>query len=657
MECTWDAALLQRAAELPPELLFVVHHGSNEQYLHALTKAALDPRYTYLIFACCEDISPHICATLRVYGSLASAIATLGRIIPFAPYLIPYAERLLAQEKYDFNSSAKSDEDLMYPLGLFRLLSFDWRTFKRFIKPTEIQPLLKSSNRAVVFLAIRILQIYLSGADHWFEQMIKQYLGEDTDEGDINGQWDNKIIDYRFLSLWEEDRFKFALELVEKVRSERRQRPDSPQRVISFDAFDRHTACIGGILLPRNSTDGEAPRTTDGGLVYTSTIANNLHLTASALRTKKPLLLTGLAGSGKTLLVRHIAQRLGKLDKMVTMHLNEQSDAKLLIGVYTTGDTPGSFVWKPGVLTTAVQEGRWLFIEDLDRAPNEIIGTLLPLIEKGELAIPNRKQNMCASNEFRIIATVRSTTNYRGEQTSPVAHMLGARHWKQVSIEMPPINELSEVANHLYPSLGRSLPQFMSVYERLQNWRHGASLGGQSKAGILRALSPRDLIKWCSRTSNLLRGKETLTSNDVDDVFMEAIDCFAGALPDGTARNATIALIAEELRIDPQRRDYMVAERDVRYEIDKGRIVVGRYALTRSQQSTKAWNGQGSFSANPHTSRMLEKVAAAMINKEPVLLVGETGVGKTTAVHISRVILARSLYHSTSHSKAKQEIF
>jgi len=369
-------------------------------------------------------------------------------------------------------------------------------------------------------------------------------------------------------------------------------------------------------------------------LVATATIEANLKSIATALKSPESLLLTGLAGSGKTLLVRHIARKLGKLDKMVTLHLNEQSDAKLLIGIYTTGDTPGSFMWKPGVLTTAVQEGRWVLVEDLDRAPNEIIGTLLPLIERRELLIPSQKQTIHAAQGFRIVATVRSTINHRGEETRPLAHMLGARHWQSVSIAMPSTSEQQQIALQLFPSLAQLLPQFMAVYERLQASRQRAVSIGQSKTGVLRAISPRDLLKWCQRVTKLLQQRNTFSSTDMDDILMEAIDCFVGALPDGEARSGMAAVIAEQLRIDPQRRDYLLSERDVKYNVDKARITIGRYSLPRALQQKAS---QGTFSTNPHTNRMLERVAAAVVNREPLLLVGETGVGKTTAVqHLAR---------------------
>ena len=81
----------------------------------------------------------------------------------------------------------------------------------------------------------------------------------------------------------------------------------------------------------------------------------------------------------------------------------------------------------------------------------------------------------------------------------------------------------------------------------------------------------------------------------------------------------------------------------MRYEVEKSTITVGRYVLPRAQVGRKVSQTQSSFSTNPHTNRMLERVAAAVLNKEPLLLVGETGVGKTTAVQHLASHLGRKL--------------
>ncbi|PIA95046.1 Midasin [Cercospora beticola] len=638
MECAWDTELLRQGGQLPEGLLQIIQNGSNEQYLEALTKSALDARYTYILLIHCENLLAHICASLRTHGSLASSIATLGRIIPYAPFLSSLATHMLEQERYSLGQKDADNEDLLYLLGLFRLVKYDRRIFGRFVPRTELARLLQRSSPAVTYLIIRILQIQLKGADHWFETTLKQYLGEDRPGAPLDGPWDDRIIDYRFLTLWEQECSDAVFTAISEAQRAKVSAPSSNIRRIPAECFHSSTTLVGGVLLP-TLANGHSDRGSSE-LVHTLTTSDNVSCIAHALKRPEPLLLTGLAGSGKSLLIRHVAKTLGKLGQMITLHLNEQSDAKILLGLHTTGDVPGTFTWKPGVLTTAVQEGRWVVIEDLDKAPNEVLGTLLPLIEKRELLIPNRKETIYAAEGFRIVATVRSFRNHRGEESKPLSHMVGARHWRKLSIKMPEPSELADVVSSLYSGLDKLVPQFMAVYGRLNAASQQSILVGQSKTGVARIIGPRDLLKWCKRVATSRHGRSSFTSKDIDDSFLEAVDSFLGALPDDEVRTMLASHIAEELYIDPQRRDHLLRDREPEYKAAKESVRAGRHAISRSKQKKIV---ESSFSTNPHTCRTLESVLAAVVNREPLLLVGETGVGKTTAVQHLATQLGKKL--------------
>lgn len=86
--------------------------------------------------------------------------------------------------------------------------------------------------------------------------------------------------------------------------------------------------------------------------------------------------------------------------------LTDQTDAKLLLGTYVT-DKPGSFTWRAGILTTAVKEGKWIVIEDIERAGNDVLSVLLPLLEGRPLELAGRGQIEMAKG-CQIVATTRS---------------------------------------------------------------------------------------------------------------------------------------------------------------------------------------------------------------------------------------------------------
>lgn len=575
-------------------------------------------------------------------------IAAYGRILPLAPHLAEHAERLATSPQVFFLGAQHTaikrrdlgvipEQDLVQALlGLFRLLSFDCRSFAKFVRLAALEQLFQHHNRVVRYLAVRNFCLYVHAADHAVQEMLKRVVGDDA----IEGEWEGKMIDYRFLALWEERRWK---DLQTRLRDKRSQESE-PYSPHMFRELSPYTANVSGVLLPR--LDGGPSKKGQLELYPTPTTESNLQNVARALLGHSPLLLTGLAGSGKTLLTRYLAWQLNKLDTMVTLHLNEQSDAKLLVGMYATGAKPGTFSWRPGVLTTAVREGRWIFIEDLDRAPNEVISTLLPLIERGELLIPSRGETIRASRGFRIIATMRSTLNPRGQEIIPRQNMIGHRFWKSITVHMPELAEFEFIIQKKYPAIGKHAAGIMAVYARLLQLYSDPKFSSENGTS-LRALTPRDLLKWCDRIAALLSHSSSFSDAQKDDIFMEAYDCFAGSLRSEQARARVMSCVAEELHIDPQRRDHLVQNREVKLEAPpksttSGTIRIGRTRLSKHKVAKRNTPSRP-FSTNGYTLRLLEKIAVAVDRQESLLLVGETGTGKTTCIQYLAEQLGRKL--------------
>ncbi|CAN9315252.1 unnamed protein product [Alternaria alternata] len=614
--------------------------------INALVTEALKPGSTDDIFVQHGGLLTELCARWIQSGAKTDAkVAAFGRLLPLAPHLAEHVERFLSHTSdspvigsnaSNHATTAIQDSDLIEVLlGTFRLLSYDCKNFTHYVRPLALESLFHHSSRIVRYLAIRTLCIYAHTADYATQEIIKNFVGD----GEIEGPWEGQQIDYRFLSLWEEKRWKDLQKKLSQTSS-----TDVTQAIAVQQDLSPYTVNVNGVLLPR--LDGAPSQERPNELVPTATTEQNLKKIAYGLLESSPILLTGLAGSGKTLLTRHFAWQLNKLDKMVTLHLNEQSDAKLLIGMYTTGAKPGTFAWRAGVLTTAVREGRWIFIEDLDRAPNEVISTLLPLIERGELLIPSRGETIRAARGFRIIATMRSTLNPRGQEIIPRQNMIGHRFWNSITVQMPQLDEFRQVIHAKYPGLQKHLSGIMEVYARLMELYSDAKFSSENGTS-LRAMTPRDLLKWCDRIAVLLGQTASFNNAQKDDIFMEAFDCFAGSLRTESARLKVMSCVAEELHIDPQRRDHLLRNREIKLQVPSkitasGTIQIGRARLSKHKSSKKLGSGRP-FSTNDYTLRLLEKVAVAVDRQEPLLLVGETGTGKTTCIQYLAEQLGRKL--------------
>lgn len=91
---------------------------------------------------------------------------------------------------------------------------------------------------------------------------------------------------------------------------------------------------------------------------------------------------------------------------LLELHLDDQTDSKSLLGAHACTDVPGEFAWRPGALTRAAAAGAWVLIEDLDRAPFEVLAAIGPLLEGRPLALPGRSRPLKAAPGFRVFGTV-----------------------------------------------------------------------------------------------------------------------------------------------------------------------------------------------------------------------------------------------------------
>jgi len=632
----------EKLDELPEELLEVIRLQNSPRFLDALAVAALKPELTLQLFTRYEDIFADTSA--RWIGREREEIQDIGvigafaRILPLAPHLSTFLEKYLENKSkpgHDREEArilclceTKTGLDVLelqrILLATLRLLNFNSNAFSRTVSSSNIQQHLTHPDRCVRYLAVRIFCQLCSASESKTEAMIEEHVGKSEA---IMGDYDGKMVDYGFWSLFEDKRLKDAAKI-----SEQNSKPVSPDFQNLSELVVRYTST----LLPRPN----GPPSQHSTMVSTATTSKNMDAFAKSLLCTSPILLHGLAGSGKTSLVNDFARELGMDSNMVTLHLNEQTDAKMLIGMYASGSKPGSFTWRAGVLTTAVREGRWVFIEDLDRAPNEVISVILPLIERGELLIPSRGETIKAGRGFRLLASIRTSLSVTGHENPPALHMLGARLWQRVPVQMPSQEEFTQIIDGTYPILHKFLPGIISVYDRLYILSQKPSFASRSRTSLGRPISPRDLLKWCRRLDGVLRaagshtGEEPITDAIKYEMFLEATDCFAGSLQSDDTRKTVISAIAEEMHIDPQRVEHFLTSHIPRYQDSETELTIGRVRLQKrpANRVSKPAKKPRPFANTTHAKRLLEQVGVAVKMMEPVLLVGETGIGKTTVV-------------------------
>ena len=132
-----------------------------------------------------------------------------------------------------------------------------------------------------------------------------------------------------------------------------------------------------------------------------------LELVTAALGAARHVLLEGPPGTGKSTLLRAIAGRAGV--ELVFVEGNAELTPARLAGhfdparVLTDGYAEDVFV--DGPLIRALREGGLLYVEEINRVPEETLNLLITVMSEGELTVP-RLGRITASPAFRMVAAM-----------------------------------------------------------------------------------------------------------------------------------------------------------------------------------------------------------------------------------------------------------
>lgn len=131
-----------------------------------------------------------------------------------------------------------------------------------------------------------------------------------------------------------------------------------------------------------------------------------------AINNNENILLEGESGTGKTSMIKVIAEERGK--NLIRINLNGQVSVEDIIGYKTVNNGCISFV--EGALITAMKNGDWIVFDELNSANPEVLFTLQSLLDDDKFIVLKEWNNekVIAHPDFRFFATQNPPTNYAG---------------------------------------------------------------------------------------------------------------------------------------------------------------------------------------------------------------------------------------------------
>ena len=327
-----------------------------------------------------------------------------------------------------------------------------------------------------------------------------------------------------------------------------------------------------------------------------------------------PILIQGPTSIGKTSMVEYLAARCGY--KCVRINNHEHTDIQEYVGGYVTNHN-GQLEFKDGLLVEALRRGHWIILDELNLAPSEVLEALNRLLDDNkELLIPETGEVIKPVKGFKLFATQNPPGIYGGRK--PLSRAFKNRFF-ELSVSDLPLSEVEQIITEscgIAPKFSHMLVQTM---QELQIHRQKSTLF-QGKYG---AVTTRDLIKWGRRSPN-----------SSAEVAAEGFMILAEKLRSQDEKDAVLDILNRVCRVQLDAAGLYRTDHDQSSAL--GNLSPRSYpSLAVVQMQLRSGEldeieGMQSVAVTHSMCRMWELINRGLQQSEPILLIGETGCGKTS---------------------------
>ncbi|KAG7670517.1 hypothetical protein KSW81_003079 [Nannochloris sp. 'desiccata'] len=357
------------------------------------------------------------------------------------------------------------------------------------------------------------------------------------------------------------------------------------------------------------------------------TTAKNAFRVLRAMQLRKPILLEGSPGVGKTSLIAAVSKALGR--GFVRINLSEQTDMMDLLGadLPVEGGGPGEFAWSDGPLLQAIKSGAWVLLDELNLANQTVLEGLNALLDhRAEVFIPELNSKFKCAQGFRIFGAQNPLQEGGGRKGLPKSFL---NRFSRVHVELLQRSDLLFIAGVLYPTVPSELLQQMVEFLHIlhtdpRETRVFGAVGGPWEFNL------RDLLRWCELITSSTAAA-TMQHADIALHYAQMLFVSRMRTPEDRAHVLSTlgSFLPGNLQIDP------------RFSLKPQSLQIGWAILPRHKFAKETLFEKHALLGA--IAPLVESVAECISLNWMCLLVGPSGSGKTAVLRTLAQLSGRDL--------------
>ncbi|KAH0482225.1 MAG: uncharacterized protein KVP18_001115 [Porospora cf. gigantea A] len=356
-----------------------------------------------------------------------------------------------------------------------------------------------------------------------------------------------------------------------------------------------------------------------------------------------PLLLEGLTSAGKTSLVEYLCRLTGHTFLRINNH--EHTDIQEYIGQHVPDPVTGLMIFEEGPLVKAARNGDWIVLDELNLAPSEVLESLNRLLDDNrELVVPGTGAIVRAHDDFMLFATQNPAGNVYGGRK--VLSRALRNRFVEVHVSSKTLVELQTLLEKRCQLPTSDCKRMVAVYNELHKIRLSSAVFNSEVMTI------RGLLRWGRRWSsfrNIQHAEEGWNDQEVTrELAREGYFLFAEGLRDEGDKtlvmNVLRRCVNKEFEVNWVTDPLVLNVRSMFQEAVKN---------TPTEELPSCLTSRGLLTFTEGMCRLVGLVQRCILYDEPVLVCGETGAGKTTAIQVLAWLHERPLKILNCHQNTE----